>query len=158
MALRTTLISLLSALLFTQTSAASDKDEFIGAWLLVHSQVLNESGNWEVSENSVGMIGSISYSANGYMSFQSSRLGRPEILAGKIDDMPIEGLKALLSSYSAYYGTYEIDEENRTVTHNIIGSSFPAAADTSTVRTYSFSGSQLTLLNGENRRFVWKRP
>ena len=55
MALRHTFIFLLSALLFTQTSAASDKDEFIGTWLLVHSQVLNESGNWEVPENSVGM-------------------------------------------------------------------------------------------------------
>ena len=152
MALRNTFIFLLSALLFTQTSAASDKDEFIGTWLLVHSQVLNESGNWEVPENSVGMIGSISYSANGYMSFQSSRPDRSEIPDVRIDDMPIEGLRALLSSYSAYYGTYEIDEENR------IASSSPSAAGTSTVRTYSFSGSQLTLLNGENRRFVWKRP
>lgn len=158
MARKNTFIILLSSLLFTQTSAASDKDEFIGTWLLVHSQVLNESGNWEVPENSVGMIGSISYSANGYMSFQSSRRDRSEILDGRIDDMPIEGLRALLSSYSAYYGTYEIDEENRTVTHNIIGSSFRSPAGTSTVRTYSFSGSQLTLLNGENRRFVWKRP
>ncbi len=127
MALRNTFIFLLSALLFTQASAASDKDEFIGTWLLVHSQVLNESGNWEV-------------------------------LDGRIEDMTVEGLRALLSSYSAYYGTYEIDEENRTVTHNIIASSSPSAAGTSTVRTYSFSGSQLTLLNGENRRFVWKRP
>jgi hypothetical protein len=158
MALRNTFIILLSALLFTQTCAASDKDELVGTWLLVHSQVLNESGNWEVPENSVGMIGSISYSANGYMSFQSSRSNRSEILDGRIDDMPIEGLRAFLSSYSAYYGTYEIDEENRTVTHNIIGSSFRSPAGTSTVRTYSFSGSQLTLLNGENRRFVWKRP
>ncbi len=127
MALRNTFIFLLSALLFTQARAASDKDEFIGTWLLVHSQVLNESGNWEV-------------------------------LDGRIEDMTVEGLRALLSSYSAYYGTYEIDEENRTVTHNIIASSSPSAAGTSTVRTYSFSGSQLTLLNGENRRFVWKRP
>jgi len=158
MALRNTFLFLLSALLFTQTSAASDKDDFIGTWLLVHSQVLSESGNWEVPENSVGMIGAISYSANGYMSFQSSRLDRSEILDGGIDDMPIEGLKALLSSYSGYYGTYEIDEENRTVTHTIIGSSFPTAAGTSTIRTYTFNGSQLTLLNGENRRFVWKRP
>ncbi len=127
MALRNTFIFLLSALLFTQASAASDKDEFIGTWLLVHSQVLNESGNWEV-------------------------------LDGRIEDMTVEGLRALLSSYSAYYGTYEIDEENGTATHNIIASSSPSAAGTSTVRTYSFSGSQLTLLNGENRRFVWKRP
>lgn len=158
MTLRNTFMFLLSALLFIQTSAASDKDEFIGTWLLVHSQVLNESGNWEVPENSVGMMGSISYSANGYMSFQSSRLGRSEIPDGRINDMPIEGLRALLSSYSAYYGTCEIDEENKTVTHNIIGSSFLTATDTSFVRTYLFSGSQLTLLNGENRRFVWKRP
>ena len=158
MTLRNTFMFLLSALLFIQTSAASDKDKFIGTWLLVHSQVINESGNWEVPGNSVGMVGSISYSANGYMSFQSSRLGRSEIPDRRIDDMPSEGLRALLSSYSAYYGTYEIDEENRTVTHNIIGSSFLTAADTSFVRTYIFSGSQLTLLNGENRRFVWKRP
>ena len=158
MAFRNTFIFLLSALLFTQTSAASDKDEFIGTWLLVHSQVLNESGNWEVPENSVGMIGSITYSANGYMSFQSSRSGRSEILDEGIDNIPIESLRALLSSYSAYYGTYEIDEENSTVTHNIIGSSFPPTEGTSTVRTYSLSGSQLTLVNGENRRYVWKRP
>jgi len=158
MTLRNTFIILLSALIFTQSNAASDKDEFIGTWLLVHSQVLNESGNWEVQESSVGMIGSISYSANGYMSFQSSRRDRSEIPDGSIDDMPVEGLRALLSSYSAYYGTYEIDEENRTVTHNIIASSFPSGAGTSTVRTYSFSGSQLTLHNGENRRFVWERP
>lgn len=158
MAIRNTFIILFSALLFTQSNAASVKDEFIGTWLLVHSQVLNESGDWEVPENAVGMIGSISYSANGYMSFQSSRRDSLEIPDERIDDMRIEGLRALLSSYSAYYGTYEIDEENGTVTHNIIASSSPSAAGTSTVRTYSFSGSQLTLLNGDNRRFVWRRP
>ena len=158
MAIRNIFIILFSALLFTQSSAASDKDEFIGTWLLVHSQVLNESGIWEVQENSVGMIGSINYSGNGYMSFQSSRPDHSEIPDGRIEDMPIEGLRALFSSYSAYYGTYEIDEENGTVTHNIIASSSPSAAGISTVRTYSFSGSELTLLNGENRRFVWKRP
>ena len=59
MALRNTFIFLLSALLFTQTSAASDKDDFVGTGLLVHTQVLNESGNWEIPENSVGMIGSV---------------------------------------------------------------------------------------------------
>lgn len=158
MVLKNTFIILLSALLFTQSNAASVKDEFVGTWLLVHSQVLNESGNWEVPESAVGMIGSISYSANGYMSFQSSRRDRSEIPDGSISDMSIEGLRALLASYSAYYGTYEIDEEKGTVTHNIIASSSPSGAGTSTVRTYSFSGSKLTLLNGENRRFVWRRP
>jgi hypothetical protein len=145
-------------LLFSQSSIASDADEFVGTWLLVHVQEANELGGWVIADSTVGIYGYINYSANGYMSFQSERPGGPDFTNKGIGDFTNEELRALVMNYGAYFGTYEIDEKAKTVTHNIIGNLIRSRAGTSTSRTYSFNESQLTLTIGESLRYVWRRP
>lgn len=145
-------------LLFSQSSIASDADEFVGTWLLVHIQERNESGDWVIQDSTVGSYGYINYSADGYMSFQSERPGGPDFTNNGILDFTIEELRVLLMNYGAYFGTYEIDEQAKTVTHNIIGNVIRSRAGTSTSRAYTFNGSQLTLTTREVLRYVWRRP
>lgn len=145
-------------LLFSPASIASDADEFVGTWLLVHIQERNESGDWVISDSTVGSYGYINYSANGYMSFQSERPGGPDFTNKNILDFTIEELRVLLTSYGAYFGTYEIDQQTKTVTHNIIGNVIRSRAGTSTSRTYAFNESQLTLTTNGRLRYVWRKP
>lgn len=145
-------------LFFSQSSIASDADEFIGTWLLVHIQERNESGDWVIADSTVGSYGYINYSANGYMSFQSERPGGPDFTNNGILDFTIEELRDLLTSYGAYFGTYTIDEQAKTVTHNIIGNIIRSRVGASTSRTYTFNESQLTLTISERLRYVWRKP
>ncbi len=152
----TALISL--SLFFSQASNASDSDEFIGTWLLVHFQVTNESGDWVVPTNAVGRVGYINYSPEGYMSFQTMQTNRPNFSTNRVPDVPPAEIVEAFRSYVAYFGTYEIDEQAKTVIHHRIGFLNPNASNTSAVRSYTFYGKQLTLQIGENSRYVWRRP
>lgn len=155
----TKIISLLSlVLLFSQSSIASDADDFIGTWLLVHIQERNESGDWEILDSTVGSYGYINYSADGYMSFQSERPGGLDFTNSGILDFSIEELRVLVMNYGAYFATYEIDEQAKTVTHNIIGNVIRSRAGTAALRAYTFNGSQLTLTTDDRLRYVWQRP
>lgn len=145
-------------LLFSQSSIASDADDFVGTWLLVHIQEITESGDWVIADSTVGSYGYINYSANGYMSFQSERPGGPDFTNSGFLDFTAEELRAVLTSYGAYFGTYEIDEQEKSVTHNIIGSINRSLAGISTSRVYTFDDQQLTLTTGGRIRYVWKKP
>jgi hypothetical protein len=153
------IISLLClGFVFSKSSYASDADQFIGTWLLVHIQSRNESGDWVVPDSAAGSNGYLTYSSDGYMSFQSARLGGPDFTNKGFLDFTIEELRAVLLNYGAYFGTYEIDEHARTMTHNVVGNINQSRAGTSSSRTYAFDEPQLTLTIGESLRYVWKRP
>jgi hypothetical protein len=138
------IISLLClGFVFSKSSYASDADQFIGTWLLVHIQSRNESGDWVVPDSAAG--------SNGY-------LGGPDFTNKGFLDFTIEELRAVLLNYGAYFGTYEIDEHARTMTHNVVGNINQSRAGTSSSRTYAFDEPQLTLTIGESLRYVWKRP
>jgi len=153
------IISLLYlGLLFSQSSNASDADQFIGTWLLVHIQSRNESGDWVIPDSAAGSTGYLTYSGDGYMSFQSAQPGGPDFTNKGFLDFTIEELRAVLLNYGAYFGTYEVDEHARTMIYNVVGNINRSRAGTSSPRTYVFDEPQLTLTIGESLRYVWKRP
>ncbi|MFT4887725.1 MAG: hypothetical protein ACJA2D_002875 [Pseudohongiellaceae bacterium] len=144
--------------LFSQSSNASDANQFVGTWLLVHIQSRNDSGDWVIPDSAAGSTGYLTYSNDGYMSFQSEQPGGPDFKNKGFLDFTIEELRAVLSNYGAYFGTYEIDEHANTMTHNVVGNINRSRTGTSSSRTYVFDESQLTLTIGESLRYVWKRP
>jgi len=54
-------------------------------------------------------------------------------------------IKSAFEGFVGYYGAYEVDEEQGTVTHHLEGSSFPNWVGTDQRRFFEFSGSRLTL-------------
>lgn len=151
-------ISLFSILFFSHTIIADGADDFVGTWLLVHIQERTDTGDWVIPDATVGTSGYINYSANGYMSFQAQRPGGPDFTSSGIVDFTSEELRLVLMNYGAYFGTYEIDEQSKTVTHNIIENLNRSGAGISTSRIYTFDEQQLTLTTGGRIRYVWRKP
>jgi hypothetical protein len=78
------------------------------------------------------------------------------IRAASADDM-----RAILSGFIAYFGTFDIDEPARTVIHHVQACLIPSWVGTDLRRTYEFAGgNQLTLTAPSERvvtRLVWQR-
>ncbi len=72
--------------------------------------------------------------------------------------------EAAYEGYLAYYGTYEVDEREGTVSHHVEGSLFPNWVGTLLKRSFKISGDQLTLdaiVQGAGEsltsRLIWER-
>jgi hypothetical protein len=127
---------------------------FIGTWRLVSIEV-----NGQVDPNrGAHPTGLIYYDAAGYMAAQIMP-DRPR--AKYIGSQPTpEEAKTALSGYTAYFGTYSIDERSRTVTHHRKGCVNPGLVGVDAVRRYEFAaGDRLILSPVENpsSRLTWER-
>jgi hypothetical protein len=105
--------------------------------------------------------GIISYDASNNFSVQIMP-DRPRPNYASPDPTPDEA-KAALTGYTAYFGTYSIDERARTVTHHIKGSIRPSSVGTDFVRKYEFgSDGTITLIpmvggGPIGSRLTWER-
>ncbi len=91
------------------------KSQIIGAWEFV-------SGDVAWGQNPKGLM---TFLENGYFTWQVFRSDRPKFAdRNRQQATPEESLSATRSSL-AYYGTYTVDEAERTVTTKIIASTFP---------------------------------
>jgi hypothetical protein len=85
------------------------------------------------------------YDAAGNMSVAFMRRDRPKFAGpDKFQGTPTE-VRAAFDGFQAYFGTYEVDEAKRTITHYIAGSLFPNWEGTSQTRFVELSGNRLTL-------------
>lgn len=142
-------------------------EKFEGSWNLV-SYELWRSGDevgYPMGRNAVGLL---MYNVNGHMSVQVMRIDRPKsILSGHLDKNTSEKKKRkpAFESYVAYFGTYEVKEEEGTITHYIVGSLHPNLIGTAQKRFFKFSDDQLTLstppilVAGKQQiaRIIWNR-
>jgi len=70
--------------------------------------------------------------------------------------------RAALTGYTAYFGTYTVDERARTVTHHLKGSINPGTVGVDNVRGYEFGpGDRVTLtvmpVTATSTRLTWER-
>ncbi len=110
----------------------------IGTWRLV-SAVNSPYGKWRGGKPS----GLIHYDANGYMGVQIMP-SRPRRKFASFLPTAEEAHDALLG-YTAYFGTYTVDEKNRTVTHHRQGNVNPSALG-DYVRRYEFVSDDTVVL------------
>jgi hypothetical protein len=109
--------------------------------------------------------GVITYDEAGHMAAQIMQSDRPSFSSGDVDDATFEELSAALSGYTAYFGSYSVDEDAGVVTHHVTGSLFPNWIGTDQRREILLDGDQLTLssqpilFKGRTRVFraTWKR-
>jgi hypothetical protein len=125
---------------------------FIGTWQLIS---ITSAGQKDSNRGS-HPTGLIYYDSTGHMAVQimPDRL-RPKY-AGT-DPTPEEA-KAAITGYTAYFGTYTIDEEARTVTHHRMGNVNPGGLG-DFVRRYEFApGDRLILRPIESiNELTWER-
>lgn len=99
-------------------------DAFVGTWRLLSCEFHAASGK-VVYPLGADVQGLIIYTEQGYVSATLMRPSRPCFASGNQAQGTPEEIKAAFEGYVAYYGTYEVDQEEGTVTHHVQGSMFP---------------------------------
>lgn len=131
-----------------QSPAASDiKKRFIGSWRLVS---IEGTPNANRGERPSGLI---YYDATGHMAAQiMPDRPRPTWTGSPTPEQAREALRG----YTAYFGTYTIDERARTVTHHREGSLVPGVVDF--VRRYEFAAGDRLILTpvDSTTRLTWE--
>ena len=138
---------------------ATLRSQLVGHWRLVSSEQVRE-GEAPVFSLGPSPAGMITYTDGGHMQAQLASTIRPKVRAA---DATVEQQRELLRTYTAYFGTYTVDEAARTVTHHRDGSQVPGERDF--VRTIDISGDRLvlttptTVVAGKKRfaRITWER-
>lgn len=142
----------LTAPFLAQANEDNGPNPFVGAWELVAFETRNEEGHWTPMPLSgdAERVGGILYAASGMMSAQ--------IYTSDRQSVPYS--RSLVNGYMAYYGSYEIDFENKTVTHNRQGHINPERNSQIAVRGFRLEGDFLYLTPLEDSRvsrLTWKR-
>jgi hypothetical protein len=120
------------------------KEDFFGTWKLISSEFRSSNGQvtYPFGQNAIGLL---MYDAAGYMSVQLMRADRPIFKSGDVSKGTPAELKTAFEGLITYFGIYEINEKEGTITHQIKNSSFPNFAGTSQTRFFQFSDNRLTL-------------
>ncbi|MDH3732772.1 MAG: lipocalin-like domain-containing protein [Gemmatimonadota bacterium] len=125
----------------------TDPSQFIGRYELESVERLTEDSEWVPIETWSDPIGYISYDPHGYMAGQLTAVppppDSPEVIGGSV----------------AYYGTYEVNLTEGTVSHHRTGHLDPEMVGTTVKRFFEFDGDLLRLLPapGRTMRLNWRR-
>ena len=123
-----------------------DKEKFTGAWKLISTDYQTEDGE-VIYPFGREVVGQLMYDGKQSMAAQVIKANRPDFASGDWLRGTPEELKAAFEGFRSYYGTYDVDEEKKMITHHVRGSSFPnwMSGEIDNVRYYEFSGNRLTL-------------
>ena len=132
------------------STAARDGGErarFVGTWKLLYRDTPARTG----APVRTIETGRLTYDERGNMTVQVAREGR-EKLASSSDPGQV------MSSYTAYWGTYVVDEAKGTMTHQIEGSLAPGMIGRPSPHHYEFSsGDQRLALTSPGSTSTWER-
>jgi hypothetical protein len=136
------------------TAPAEEAGRFVGTWKLL--SIEDDRGNQSRGEKPIGVI---YYDVAGNMAAQIMP-DRPRATWSPGDSPTPEQAKDAISGYTAYFGTYTVDEKNRTVSHHRAGSLAPGAVGLDAVRRYEFAAGDrliLTPVEYPKMRLTWER-
>ncbi|MCI0490031.1 MAG: lipocalin-like domain-containing protein [Blastocatellia bacterium] len=131
-------------------------DKFTGAWKLVSFEERRPDGeiNYPYGRNPIGLL---IYDATGWMSVQIMRSNRVALSSNDLRETAPEEIKAAVEGFTAFFGTYEVDEDAGIIIHNVEGHLLPDSVGKRLERSFEFSGDLLILKPAPTRRVVWKR-
>jgi len=141
-------------------ATAGIKDRFIGVWKLISCITTSNSGakTYLFGESPEGRI---TYDKSGRMSALLMRPGRKRASAERLPMATAEEMREALDGFTAYYGTFDVDEANRTVIHHVKLALLPNWVGTDLKRAYEFDGNRMALTavtaSGSTTRLVWER-
>lgn len=153
-----------------QWRSSSRQAPLVGAWSLVSATQMRADGAVAapslIVDGSERAAGSLIYTLEGTVSVQIEGAPRPNFARSAGMPRPDAGTgAALLETYYAYFGRYEVDPSNRKVKHFVTTSLYPGESGRTYERRYNVEGDLLTLdtapalIDGESvfNRLVWRR-
>jgi Lipocalin-like domain len=119
-------------------------ERFVGTWSLLASEFHRTDGAvlYPYGQYAIGML---TYDLAGNMAAQVMRPDRLAFASSDLYKGTPEETKTAFDGVIAYFGRYDINEIAETVTHHIIGCTFPNWIGSDQLRYYKFSDQRLTL-------------
>ena len=150
----------LGLLLSESASSAQTAKDLIGAWLTVSVAV--DQGDKKLEPFGPNAKGTQIYDASGRFATIVMRSDLPKVASNNMQSSTAEESLIIAHGSLAYYGTYTVNDADKTVTVKIEGASFPNFAGTTQTRRFEISGDQLTISNptpavGSAAKVVLKR-
>ena len=150
-----------SALLLAATPAFAQSGNLVGAWTLV-SSVVEQGGN-RIEPFGPNPKGRLIFEANGRYAAMIARPGLPKLATDNRTTATPEEAKAIVAGSIAHFGSYAVNEADKTITFRIETSTHPNWDATEQKRTYTISGDELkyvgisAVLGGASATLTWKR-
>jgi hypothetical protein len=155
-----TLILSLGLMLSANGASAQTAKDLVGAWLTVSVTV--EQGDRKIEPFGPNAKGTQIYDASGRFATIVMRGDLPKVVSNNMQTSTAEESQIIAHGSLAYYGTFTVNEADKTVTVTIEGASFPNFAGTTQTRRFAISGDELTISNptpavGSAAKVVLKR-
>ena len=128
------LIALLSASAVQAQSNKPLREQLVGTWTLVIAEITAANGT-KTLPFGPSPKGQIVFTPDGHFSQVHVSSGLPKIAGNNRLNGTDADNRAIVQGTLSFFGTYSVDEEKKTVTFNIVASTYPNAEGTSQTRT-----------------------
>ena len=145
------------------SAQGSLRQQLVGVWTLVHNyNVLPDGKRIEPSGPQGTGKGIFIVDASGHFSWTLIRGDLPKFASNNRQAGTDAENKAVAQGAIAYFGTYEVDENSKTLTMHIEYSSYPNFNGATQRRNIKLENDELTVMNpagasGGTAYVVWKR-
>jgi hypothetical protein len=127
-----------------------ENNPLVGIWKLISASAIQPDGTVISDVYGTHPVGYITYTSNGHMMVMFARSDRSPLsqavrspLSQEMQSLPVEELAQAFTTFNACAGTYTVS--GNTVTHQLEIASIPNRVGTSLIRTFTLSGSRVTL-------------
>jgi hypothetical protein len=114
--------------------AKTMRAQLVGTWNLVIAEITAANGT-KTLPFGPSPKGQIIFTADGHFSQVHVSSGLPKIAGNNRLNGTDADNKAIVQGTLSFFGTYSVDEEKKTVTFNIVASTYPNAEGTTQTRT-----------------------
>jgi hypothetical protein len=150
-----------------KAQTASVRSRVIGCWTLLEAETVTDGKIAPWQARKLPLTGILLYHPNGWVCAQICG-ARPAVKSSAdFARLPDAGKLESLSAYYGYYGTYELDEANHTVTHNVVDALWPFEKGISLSRSFVLEKDALRLTTARRptddgsttyfNRLTWKK-
>lgn len=143
-----TLAAVIALVLSSGEAVAQHKslrEQLVGAWELVSCERTTPNGASQ--PYCVNSIGTLIFDASGRYAQMIAARGRPKLTSVNRFDAPAEQYKAAAQGFLANFGTWSVNENEKTVTRHYEGAMLPNYEGTDSKMSISIAGDQLTLVD-----------
>jgi hypothetical protein len=138
------------------------KEQLVGTWTLVSADIVRNDGS-KVELFGPNPRGTLIYTSDGHFALMQMRADLPKLAARRRDQGTPEEYQAVVQGSVAYFGTYAVNEAEKTITLHIEGSTFGNLIGGEQKRMVtSLTADELKVVNprtqyGERIEGDWKR-
>ena len=153
--------AILGFALSSQPANAEDAKKLVGAWTLVSNVATDASGKKE-DVYGANPKGQAIFTSNGRYTIMITKADLPKFASNNRLKGTADENKAVIGGLISHFGTYTVDEKDKSFTLQMVSASFPNWNGTTQKRIFALSGDELKwntpqASGGGSNDLTWKR-